>query len=97
MKMGVKIAFGTDVGGFEHGTSFREFERMVEYGMTPLDAIRSATTTGAELLRMQKQIGSIEAGKFADIIAVKGNPAEDIKALRNVVFVMKSGQVYKQP
>ena len=97
MKMGVKIAFGTDVGAYEHGTSVREFERMVEYGMPPLDAIRSATTTGAELLRMEKQIGSIEAGKFADIIAVKGNPAEDIKALRNVVFVMKAGQIFKQP
>jgi imidazolonepropionase-like amidohydrolase len=97
MKMGVQIAFGTDVGAYEHGTSVREFERMVEYGMTPLNAIRSATTTGAELLRMEKQIGSIEDGKFADIIAVKGNPAEDIKALRNVVFVMKAGQVFKQP
>jgi imidazolonepropionase-like amidohydrolase len=97
MKMGVRIAFGTDVGAYEHGTSVREFERMVEYGMTPLNAIRSATTTGAELLRMEKQIGSIEDGKFADIIAVKGNPAEDIKALRNVVFVMKAGQVFKQP
>ncbi|HSE41933.1 MAG TPA: amidohydrolase family protein [Acidobacteriota bacterium] len=97
MKMGVKIAFGTDVGAYEHGTSVREFERMVEYGMTPLDAIRTATITGSELLRMEKQIGTIEAGKFADIIAVKGNPADDIKALRNVAFVMKAGQVYKQP
>ncbi len=97
MKMGVRITFGTDVGAYEHGTSVREFERMVEYGMTPLNAIRSATTTASELLRMEKQIGSIEAGKFADIIAVKGNPAEDIKALRNVVFVMKAGQVFKQP
>ena len=95
MKMGIKIAFGTDVGAFEHGTSEREFERMVSYGMTPLNAIRSATTTAAELLRMEKRIGTLEPGKFADLIAVKGNPAEDITALRNVVFVMKAGKVEK--
>jgi imidazolonepropionase-like amidohydrolase len=95
MKMGVKICFGTDVGAFEHGTSTREFLRMVEYGMKPIDAIRTATVRAAELLRMEKQIGSIEGGKFADIIAVEGNPVDDIKALTRVVFVMKAGQVYK--
>jgi imidazolonepropionase-like amidohydrolase len=95
MKMGIKITFGTDVGAFEHGTSEREFERMVEYGMTPLNAIRSATIRGSQLLRMEKQIGTIEPGKFADIIAVKGNPLEDISALKNVVFVMKAGKVEK--
>lgn len=95
MKMGVKICFGTDVGAFEHGTSTREFLRMVEYGMKPIDAIRTATVRAAELLRMEKQIGSIEGGKFADIIAVEGNPVDDIKALTRVVFVMKAGQVYR--
>jgi imidazolonepropionase-like amidohydrolase len=95
MKMGIKITFGTDVGAFEHGTSEREFERMVEYGMTPLDAIRSATIRGSQLLRMEKQIGTIESGKFADIIAVKGNPLEDISALKTVVFVMKAGKIEK--
>lgn len=95
MKMGIKITFGTDVGAYEHGTSEREFERMVEYGMTPLNAIRSATIRGSQLLRMEKQIGTIEPGKFADIIAVKGNPLEDISALKNVVFVMKAGKVEK--
>jgi len=95
MKMGVKIAFGTDVGAYEHGTSVREFLRMVEYGMKPLDAIRSATLRGAELLRMEKDIGAIEAGKYADIIAVDGNPVEQIDALKRVVFVMKEGVVYK--
>ncbi len=95
MKMGIKITFGTDVGAFEHGTSEREFERMVEYGMTPLDAIRSATIRGSQLLRMEKQIGTIEPGKFADIIAVKGNPLDDISALKTVVFVMKAGKVEK--
>ncbi|MBI3004300.1 MAG: amidohydrolase family protein [Ignavibacteriales bacterium] len=94
MKMGVKIAFGTDVGAYEHGTSVREFMKMVEYGMKPIDAIRSATTRAAELLRMEKDLGTIETGKFADIIAVDGNPLENIGALKNVVFVMKEGRVY---
>jgi|ERR1041384_280458 imidazolonepropionase-like amidohydrolase len=95
MRMGVKICFGTDVGAFEHGTSAREFLKMVEYGMKPIDAIRSATTRASELLRMEKQIGSIEAGKLADIVAVEGNPLDDIRALTRVTFVMKGGQVYK--
>jgi imidazolonepropionase-like amidohydrolase len=95
MKKGIKITFGTDVGAFEHGTSVRELERMVDYGMKPLDAIRSATLRGAELLRMEKQIGTIEPGKFADIIAVQGNPLEDIQSFRKVRFVMKAGEVYK--
>ncbi len=95
MKMGIKIAFGTDVGAYEHGTSVREFERMVDYGMTPLNAIRSATITASQLLRMEKQIGSIEPGKFADLIAVKGNPLENITTLRHAVFVMKAGKIEK--
>jgi imidazolonepropionase-like amidohydrolase len=65
--------------------------------MTPLEAIRSATTRAAELLRMEKKIGTIEAGKFADIIAVEGNPLEQITALQRVAFVMKEGKVYKRP
>jgi imidazolonepropionase-like amidohydrolase len=97
MRMGVKIAFGTDVGAYEHGTSAREFVRMVDYGMKPIDAIRSATTRAAELLRMERQIGTIEPGKFADVIAVEGNPLDDIHAMTRVVFVMKAGQVYKSP
>lgn len=95
MKMGAKICFGTDVGAFEHGTSAREFVKMVEYGMKPIDAIRTATTRAAELLRMEKQIGTIEPGKYADIIAVEGNPLDDIRALTRTVFVMKGGLVYK--
>ena len=95
MKMGVKICFGTDVGAFEHGTSAREFVKMVEYGMKPIDAIRTATTRAAELLRMEKQIGTIEPGKYADIIAVEGNPLDDIRALTRTAFVMKAGVVYR--
>jgi imidazolonepropionase-like amidohydrolase len=97
MKLGVKIVFGTDVGAFEHGTSAREFVRMVEYGMKPLDAIRAATVRSSELLRLERDLGTIEAGKFADVIAVEGNPLEDIGTLSRVAFVMKAGQVYKAP
>jgi imidazolonepropionase-like amidohydrolase len=97
MKLGVKIVFGTDVGAFEHGTSAREFVRMVEYGMKPLDAIRTATVRSSELLRLERDLGTIEAGKFADVIAVEGNPLEDIGTLSRVAFVMKAGQVYKAP
>ena len=95
MKMGIKICFGTDVGAFEHGTQAREFALMCDYGMKPLEALRSATIRAAELLRMEKQIGSLAPGKLADIIAVEGNPLDDIRALQRVVFVMKAGQVYK--
>jgi imidazolonepropionase-like amidohydrolase len=94
MKLGVKIVFGTDVGAFPHGTNNREFLYMVEYGMSPLEAIRSATTRAAELLRMEKQIGSIAPGFYADLIAVQGDPLKDIAAIKNVRFVMKGGEVY---
>jgi imidazolonepropionase-like amidohydrolase len=97
MKKGVKIVFGTDVGAFEHGTSARELVRMVDYGMKPLDAIRAATVRAAELLRMEKQIGTVEPGKYADLIAVPGDPTADISALTHVAFVMKAGEVYKAP
>jgi imidazolonepropionase-like amidohydrolase len=95
MKMGVKIAFGTDVGAYAHGTSAREFVKMVEYGMKPIDAIRSATTSASQLVHMENQIGTIEPGKYADIVATDGNPVDDIKALTRVTFVMKEGKVYK--
>jgi imidazolonepropionase-like amidohydrolase len=95
MKMGVKIAFGTDAGAFEHGTQARELVRMVDYGMSPLEAIRAATLRGAELLRLEKEIGTVEPGKAADVIAVEGDPLKDISVLTRVGFVMKGGQVYK--
>jgi imidazolonepropionase-like amidohydrolase len=93
---GVKIVFGTDAGAFEHGTQAVEFGRMVDYGMKPLEAIRAATTGAAELLRMEAQIGTLAPGAYADLIAVEGNPLEDIAALRRVRFVMKSGSVARR-
>ena len=95
MKLGVKIAFGTDVGAFDHGTNAREFQLMVDYGMTPMQAIKSATVVAADLMQWQGQIGSVEAGKFADLVAVKGNPLDDIGLLQNISFVMKGGVVVK--
>jgi imidazolonepropionase-like amidohydrolase len=97
MELQVKIAFGTDVGAFAHGTAAREFERMVAYGMSPLEAIRSATVRAAELLRLETEVGTLAAGAWADLIAVPGDPLQDISALRNVVFVMKAGEVVVGP
>lgn len=96
-KAGVKIAFGTDAGVFVHGRNAKEFEYMTEVGMPALEALKSATTTPAEILDMKDQLGSVESGKFADIIAVDENPLKNIKTLQNVVFVMKDGNVYKKP
>src|SRR5579862_945173 len=98
LKAGVKIAFGTDVGGFEWTINpANEFPLMVQYGMTPAQALHSATVSGAELLDMKGQIGTVEPGKLADLDAVSGNPLNDVKVLENVNFVMKEGVVYKQP
>jgi imidazolonepropionase-like amidohydrolase len=96
LRQGVRITFGTDAGGFEHGTQAMEFERMVSYGMSPLEAVRSATTTAAELLRMEGEIGVLRKGALADVIAVEGNPLADITALGRVRFVMKGGAVARQ-
>ena len=96
-KRGVRIAFGTDSGVSRHGDNGREFALMVAAGMTPADAIRSATWNAAQLLKAQDELGSISAGKHADIIAVAGNPLEDISQLQKVRFVMKGGEVYRSP
>lgn len=95
-KAGVKIAFGTDAGVFEHGNNWREFVYMTEAGMPAMAAIQSATIEGARLLGVEDELGSIKAGKLADIIAVEGNPLQDINAMGQVRFVMKGGQIYKQ-
>ncbi len=97
MKAGVKIAFGTDVGGFPWEEPIaREFGRMVEFGMSPMDAVRSATSRAAEMLGMGGELGVIAPGAYADVIAVGGDPLRDVNALKDVRFVMKDGSVFKQ-
>jgi imidazolonepropionase-like amidohydrolase len=93
-KSGVKIAFGTDAGVYAHGKNYIEFQYMVEAGMPPMEAIKAATTSAADLLGMSNKIGSISKGKFADIVAVDGDPLTDIKTMKNVSFVMKEGKIY---
>lgn len=95
-KAGVKIAFGTDAGVFMHGKNWKEFVYMVEAGMPAMEAIRSATVHAADLLGASATLGSIDTGKFADVIAVDGDPLADINAMEKVTFVMKEGRVYKQ-
>ena len=92
---GVTMAFGTDVGLFPHGTNAKQLAVMVRYGMTPMEAIVAATLNGAKLLKREKDFGAIEAGRFADIIAVKGDPIADVAVLERVSFVMKEGLVYR--
>ncbi|SNY49258.1 Imidazolonepropionase [Arsukibacterium tuosuense] len=95
-KAGVKIAFGTDAGVFPHGENWREFIYMTEAGMPAMAAIQSATIEGARLLGVEAELGSISSGKIADIIAVSGDPLQDITVMGDVRFVMKAGTVYKQ-
>jgi imidazolonepropionase-like amidohydrolase len=98
LRAGVKIAFGTDVGGFPWTDPIaQEFEREVEFGMTPMQAIQSATTRAAELLGMEGRLGVIAPGAWADLMAVRGNPANDVTALKQVLFVMKDGKVFQRP
>lgn len=94
-KAGVKIAFGTDAGVYPHGKNWMEFGYMVEAGMPPMEAIKAATTSAADLLGITAKTGSITKGKFADIVAVDGDPLRDIKAMGNMAFVMKEGKIYK--
>src|SRR5207247_10209985 len=94
---GVKIALGTDAGVMRHGTNAREFELMVRYGgLAPLQAIVAGTLTGATLLGREHEVGSIATGKLADLVAVKGDPLQDITVLQHVDFVMKGGSVFKR-
>lgn len=95
-KAGVKIAFGTDAGVYRHGMNWLEFTYMIEAGMKPMDAIKSATISAAELIGMKDEVGSIEVGKLADIVAVDGDPLKDPRAFGKCIFVMKDGVVYKQ-
>ncbi|MEY4185104.1 MAG: hypothetical protein RIT02_138 [Planctomycetota bacterium] len=96
-RAGVKIAFGTDSGVSVHGENAHEFELMVEGGMPPMEAIQSATLQASRLLKVEDILGTLEAGKLADVVAVDGDPLENISAMKKVVFVMKEGQVYREP
>lgn len=96
-KAGVKIAFGTDSGVFPHGDNAKEFVYMVQGGMPPLEAIRSATLAAAQVVDMADKLGSVEEGYLADLIAVDGDPLADITALQRVRFVMKDGTVFRRP
>jgi imidazolonepropionase-like amidohydrolase len=95
LKAGVKMAFGTDAGVYPHGDNAKQFATMVRFGMTPAQAIRTATFNSADLIGRSTDVGTIEAGKFADIIAVTGDPLQDVTRLQDVGFVMKGGVVYK--
>ena len=96
VRAGVKMSFGTDAGVCPHGINARQFAFMVKYGMTPMQAIQSATSNAADLLGKSEFFGSLKPGKYADIIAVSGNPLDDVRLLENVRFVMKEGKIYKQ-
>ncbi len=92
---GVKIAFGTDAGVYPHGDNAKQFHYMVKFGMTPAGAIRAATSSAADLIDRASSVGTLEAGKFADVIAVTANPLESVEVLEHVSFVMKGGKIYK--
>src|SRR5215472_953546 len=95
VKSGAKMAFGTDAGVYPHGDNAKQFFYMVKYGMTPAQAIRAATSSAADLIGRAKDVGTLEPGKFADIIAVTADPLQDVRALENVAFVMKGGTIVK--
>jgi imidazolonepropionase-like amidohydrolase len=97
LAVGVPMAVGSDVGPFPHGTQAREFALMVKYGMKPLDVLQADLVNGARLLGWPTEIGALKPGYFADIVAVPGNPLEDISVLMQVAFVMKGGQIYRKP
>lgn len=92
---GVKIAFGTDAGVYPHGDNAKQFHYMVKFGMTPAGAIRAATSSAADLIGRAKDVGTLEAGKYADLIAITANPLDKVEVLEHVSFVMKGGKIYK--
>jgi imidazolonepropionase-like amidohydrolase len=96
VKMGIKISFGTDAAVYPHGQNAKEFKLMVELGMTPIDALKSAMANDADLLGIGQKVGTLEKGKFADIIAMPGDPTSDITATERVSFVMKEGKIIRR-
>jgi imidazolonepropionase-like amidohydrolase len=96
VKMGIRISFGTDAAVFPHGQNAKEFKLMVDLGMNPIDALKSATANDAELLGIAQKVGTLEKGKLADVIAVPGDPTADITATERVSFVMKEGRIIRQ-
>ena len=96
LKLGIKISFGTDAAVFPHGQNAKEFKLMVDFGMTPIDALRSATANDAELVGIAQKTGFLKKGKLADIIAMPGDPTSDITATEHVLFVMKEGKIIRQ-
>src|SRR5438874_9930721 len=95
VKMGVKISFGTDAGVFPHGQNAKEFKLMVDLGMQPIDALKTATGNAAELFGIAQKTGTLEKGKLADVIAMPGDPTADITATERVSFVMKEGKIIR--
>ena len=93
---GVKLAYGTDAGVYPHGWNGKQFAKMVEWGLTPMQAIQTATVNAADLLGWSDRVGSVQPGRFADLVAVAGDPLADVSTLEHVAFVMKGGVVYKQ-
>jgi imidazolonepropionase-like amidohydrolase len=96
VQAGVKIAFGTDAGVYPHGDNGKQFAKMVEWGQTPMQAIKAATSSAADLLGRSRQVGSVTPGHYADLVAVRADPLADIRVLEHVDFVMKGGQVYRR-
>ena len=96
VKMGVKISFGTDAAVFPHGQNAKEFKLMVDLGMTPIDALKAATSNDAELLGIAEKVGTLEKGKLADIVAMPGDPTTDITATERLIFVMKEGKIIRK-
>lgn len=94
-KAGVRIAYGTDSGVYPHGENARQFAYMVRYGLSPMDAIRAATRNSAQLLGRERDLGSIAVGKYADLIAVDGDPLQDVERLRSVRGVLKGGRIIR--